>query len=140
MILHFNYEELRALRSGAEALLEGEAVEVSTVLAPSAARARVEALLPMLGGDVSLSTLQELRDIQAAVGAIVEGLRVEMESTVVMTHAAHEGAVAAYFDFAHSFTVAHRIREMASEMEALIELVTGEAPTGESARTFQFPD
>lgn len=140
MILHFNYEELAALRSGAEALLESDAADASSVLAPSETRARVEALLTLLDGDVSLSTLQALRDVQAAVNAIVEGLRVEMESTVVTTHAAHEGAVAAYFDFAHGFTVAHRIREIASEMEALIELVTGEAPTLETTRTFQFPD
>ena len=140
MILHFNYEELTALRAGAQAYLECDRPGGGGVLAPPEARARVEALVPRLAGDISLSTLHELRGIQSAVEAIVECLRIEMESIVVMTHAADEGAVAAYFDFAHGFTVAHRIREMATEMEALIELMTGSTPTLHAARSFHFPD
>ena len=140
MILYFNYEELAALKAGAQVFLEREGPGRGGVLAPSEARARVEALVPRLHGDLSLATLEELRHVQAGVTAIVECLRVEMESTVVATHAADEGAVAAYFDFAHGFTVAHRIGEMASEMEALIELVTGSEPTSETARSFHFPD
>ena len=66
--------------------------------------------------------------------------RVEMETLVGETHPAHEGAVAAYFDFAHAFTAAHRIGEMVAEMEALIELVTGEPPSTLSSREFRFPD
>ena len=58
----------------------------------------------------------------------------------ITADAADEGAVAAYFDFAHGFTVAHRIGEMASEMEALIGLVTGARPTPETTLAFQFPD
>jgi hypothetical protein len=139
LILHFNYEELTALRAGAQACLE-DGLEGGGVLAPPESRAHVEALLPRLSGYVSLASLQELRGVQAGVEAIVECLRVEMETMVVSTHAADEGAVAAYFDFAHGFTVAHRIREMATEMEALIELMTGAAPTNQTARTFQFPD
>jgi hypothetical protein len=140
VILHFNYEELTALRAGAEALLDREGESDGVVLAPPEERARVEALLPRLHGDISLETLEELRAVEAAVSAIVTSLRVEMETLVVTMHAADEGAVAAYFDFAHGFTVAHRLREMASEMEALIELVTGLPATHETARTFQFPD
>ena len=74
------------------------------------------------------------------IDAIVECLRVEMESGVVATHAADEQAVAAYFDFAHALTVAHRLDEMASEMEAMIELVTGEPSTSATSRSFHFPD
>lgn len=140
MILHFSYEELRALRTGADAFLEGEGSAAGVVLAPPERRARVEALLPLLRGDLSLSTLEELWGVQSAVSAIVECLRAEMESVVVTLHAADEGAVAAYFDFAHSLTVSHRIGEMASEMSALIELVTGSQRTSEAARDFQFPD
>lgn len=140
MILQFNYEELRALKSGAQALLEGEGPAGPPVLAPPESRARVEALLPQLEGDLSLSTLEELRGVQIALSAIVECLRAEMEVVVVTTHPADEGAVAAYFDFAHAFTVAHRVGEMATEMEALIELMTGTAPTVETARSIQFPD
>lgn len=140
MILHFNFEELTALRAGAQVFLEGEEGAGTRVLAPPEERARVEALLPMLDGDVSLSTLEEVQHVQTAVGAITTRLRAEMEASVVATHAAGERAVAAYFDFAHVFTVAHRLHEMASEMEALIELVTGAPPTSETARSFHFPD
>jgi hypothetical protein len=120
--------------------LDGETPGGGAVLAPPEKRARVESLLPRLDGDISLSTLGELRQVQTAVVAIVECLRVEMEVMVVTTHAADETAVAAYFDFAHGFTVAHRIGEIASEMEALIELVTGTEPTADTARTFHVPD
>ena len=140
MILHFSYEELRALESGARNFLEGEGTTPATVLAPPESRDRVEALLARLDGDVSLSTLGELKGVQMAVSAIVECLREEMEAVVVTTHAADEGAVAAYFDFAHAFTAAHRIKEMAAEMEALIELVTGSPSTSETSRDFRFPD
>ena len=55
MILHFNYEEIQALTAGARAYLgEAGAPEPSAVLAPSEGRARVEALLPRLVGDVSV--------------------------------------------------------------------------------------
>lgn len=140
MILHFNYEELTALRAGAEVFLDRGETEPSAVLAPSEERGHVEALLPLLDGDVSLSTLEDVWNVQAAVGAVTEMLQTEMEAVVLATHPAGERAVSAYFDFAHVFTVSHRLDEMASEMEALIELVTGEPPTAESAQTFLFPD
>ena len=141
MILYCNYEELQALRAGARVCLEQDlSSSSSAVLAPSETRARVEEMLPRLTGDVSLSSLEELRRFQTAVAAIVECLRVEMESAVLATHAADEVAVSAYFDFAHGLTVAHRLREMAAEMEDVIELVTGEAPSPSTARAFKFPD
>ena len=140
VILHFSYEELTALKAGADALLAGEGLIPASVLAPPESRARVEALVPLLEGDVSLTTLEELCGVRIAVTAIAECLRAEMEAVVVSTHAADEGAVSAYFDFAHAFTVAHRVGEMADEMAALIELVTGSSPTPEAARDFQFPD
>ncbi len=140
MILRFSYEELRALRTGADVFLEGEGAATGVVLAPPESRARVEALQPLLHGDLSLATLEELWGVQTAVTAIVECLRAEMESLVVAMHAADEGAVASYFDFAHAFIVSHRIGELSSEMAALIELVTGSPPTNETARDFQFPD
>jgi len=141
VILHFNYEEIQALTAGARAYLgEAGAPEPSAVLAPSESRARVEALLPRLAGDLSLDTLEQLRAVQGAVATVVELLRVQMESMVLETHAADEDAVSAYFDFAHGLTVLHRIDEMAAEMEAMIELVTGESPSAQAARTFRFPD
>ena len=141
MILRVNYEEIQALRAGARMFLtQGEAVAHGAIMAPPESRARVEALDSRLQGDLSFGTLDELLDVQRGVVAIVESLRVEMESAVLATHAADESAVAAYFDFAHGFTVASRIEQMAAEMEAMIELVSGESPSLESARTFRFPD
>jgi hypothetical protein len=142
VILHVNYEEMQALRAGARVFLaHAEGVgHRGGVLAPTESRARVEALARRLQGDLSLGTLEELRKVQTGIAAIVESLRVEMESAVLATHPADELAVAAYFDFAHGLAVASRLREMAEEMEALIELVTGEAPSLDSARTFRFPD
>lgn len=140
MILHCNYEELRALQSGGRSLLEGDAEASSYVMAPAEHRARVEALLPRLDGDVSIYTLEELRGIGMAVRAILEFLRKEMEAAVVATHAADESAVAAYFDFAHVLAVGHRLEELAAEMVAVVEVVTGEPPDSEAALTFRFPD
>jgi hypothetical protein len=140
VILHVNYEELTALRSGARVFLDQDDAGESSVLAPTEERARVDAFLPRLEGDISLPTLDEVRTVEQAIVAIVDCLRVEMDTSVVATHAAHEGAVAAYFDYAHGLTVAHRLAEMASEMEAMIELVTGAPPTAESSRSFHFPD
>jgi len=140
LILHCNYEELRALRSGGRSLLEESAEEPSYVLAPPEHRARVEALLPLLDGDVSVTTLAELTGVTLGVEAILEYLRAEMEATVIATHAADESAVAAYFDFAHVLTVLHRLNDLAAEMEAMIELVTGSPPDTETALTFRFSD
>ena len=141
MILHFNYEEIQALRAGARTCLgEVGSAPSSAVIAPSETRAQVEALLPRLSGDLSLSTLAEIREVQLAVSAVVEILRAQMESMVLAMHAADEDAVSAYFDFAHGLTVSSRVDQLAAEMEAMIELVTGETPSAEAARTFRFPD
>ena len=140
MILTINYEETRALRAGAQNLLSGDPEDPCAVLAPPEHRASVEELLPRLQGDISLQTLEELRATERAIGAIVECLRVEMEASVVATHPADESAVSAYFEFAHALSVARRLQDMAGEMKALIELVTGRPATAESLRNFQFPD
>lgn len=142
MILRVNYEEMQALRAGARTFLarRHEGTASGGVIAPPERRARVEALVGRLDGDLSFGTLEELRQAEVAVAAIVAALRVEMEAAVLAAHPADESAVAAYFDFAHALTVARRLEEMGGEMEAMIELVTGERPSAESARTFRFPD
>jgi hypothetical protein len=141
VILSCNFEEVEALKGGARALLDRTSGSSPVVvLAPPESRARVEALLPRLKGDLSIATLGELRAVRVAIEAIVEHLREEMESHVLAAHAADESAVNAYFAFAHALTVASRVRELGEEMEAIIELVTGDSPTGETLRTFRFPD
>jgi hypothetical protein len=140
MIVHCNFEELTALKAGAHQVLEGYGPEHGMVAAPPEERERVAALLPQLGGDFSVTTLVEQRSLLNAVAIIVEILRVEMESLVTANHPAHEGAVSAYFDFAHAFSVQARLYEVGLEMEALIELVTGGPVTDGLARDFVFPD
>lgn len=140
MILTLNYEETRALRSGAANLLSGEGGGQCAVMAPPEAVALVERLVPKLEGDLSFQSLQEMRATQRAVDAILECLRSGMSEAILATHPADESAVAAYFEYAHVLSVAGRLEEMADEMKALIELVTGEPVTAESVPAFEFPD
>lgn len=140
MILHCNYEELRALRSGAGTVLRGDGSGPCAVAAPSRARERVEFLLPTLDGDLSLSTLAEQAACEDAVRTILACLHAEMDSAIVATHPAAEPAVAAYFDYAHVRAVLGRLEEMGVHMRALIEVVTGAPADDEVALTFAFPD
>lgn len=138
MILHCNYEELQALKAGGDSFLEEEGSGSSYALPET--RSRVLALVPRLVGDLTVPSLAEARDLQDALDAIVEHLLIVMETAVVTTHAADEGAVAAYFDYAHALSVSHRLRGLTAEMEALVELLTGEPADEEAALTFRFPD
>lgn len=140
MILRCNFEELGALKKGAHALLNEDSGGSSPVAAPPEGRAEVEALLPRLSGDIEMETLGDQRRVLKAVSAIVGRLREEMDSCVLATHPAEEVAVSSYFLYAHALSVLHRIVELGQEMEALIEVMTGEPPTPELAATFRFPD
>jgi hypothetical protein len=140
VILHCNYEEINALRAGARTVLGRAPEGLHAVAAPPRGRAEVEALLPRLEGDFAFHTLSDIRRVEAAVDAIVSSLRAEMDALVLATHPAHEGAVAAYFDFAHALAVLGRLREMEGEMEAVIEVVTGTAADEDVAQEFVFPD
>lgn len=140
MIVRCTYEELTALKHGARAVLHDQALEEGAVAAPPREVEGVVALRARLVGDFTVETLADNRRLTEAVETIVECLRVEMEIMVSVTHPADEDAVAAYFGFAHAFSVLSRLRQVSSEMEALIGLVTGERPTEEVAATFRFPD
>ena len=140
MILHCNYEELQALRSGARSLLGENPESRCAVASLESRRAGVEALVPRLVGDMDFHTLGELRNTSSAIGAIVECLRAEMDALVVATHPAHEYAVAAYFDYAHAYSVLSRLRELDEQMEAMIEVVIGGRPDERVIREFVFPD
>ena len=140
MILYLSYEEIQALRQGARSFLRDEGAGPCAVAAPPTARAEVSALEERLVGDLDVNTLAQQRSVASAVSAIVECLRIEMETAVGETHPAHEGAVAAYFEYAHSLSVLARLREIGGEMEAMIELVTGKPADVQSASTFHFED
>lgn len=140
MILACNYEELKALRYGARVVLDDGGDSGCAVAAPPEERERIEALLARLDGDLSIGTLQEQRAVEGALRAIVECLHAEMDAAVLATHAADEGAVAAYFEYAHALTVLGRAEEMGAHMRALIEVVTGDSADDQMAAGFAFPD
>ena len=140
MILYLSYEEVQALRQGARSFLGAEGSGACAVAAPPSARAEVSALETRLVGDLDVDTLAQQRGLASAVSAIVECLRIEMETAVGETHPAHEGAVAAYFEYAHCLSVLARLREIGHEMEAMIEVVTGKPADADTASSFHFPD
>jgi hypothetical protein len=141
VLLRCNFEEVMALNHGAHAFLSREDEGGGcAVVAPPESRAAVEALLHRLEGDLEVETLADQQGLSTAITAIVNCLRADMETAVLAMHPADEGAVAAYFEFAHALTVQTRIEEVGREMSAMIELVTGHEPTPEMALTFQFPD
>ena len=140
MILYCTFEELSAISAGAERVLAEAGSGATVVVAPPEIVADVEALLPRLGGDLTLNTLAEQQSIARAITYIVAETKQRMDSAILEEHAAGEFAVGAYFDYAHTLTVQDRVVRLGAEMSALIELMTGRPPTAESARDFEFPD
>ncbi|HYR11795.1 MAG TPA: hypothetical protein VEQ60_28685, partial [Longimicrobium sp.] len=73
MILHCNFEELRALASAGESVVSAaEAASAGAVQAPAEGVAKVEMLLPRLTGDFSIDNLDEQRRVRHAVAVIVD--------------------------------------------------------------------
>lgn len=139
MILHCNFEELRALASAGEAVVTAaEAASPGSVQAPAEGVAKVEMLLPRLTGDVTIDTLDEQRRVRHAVAVIVDDLKARMDQKIVEFNPAHEEAVTLYFDYGHSRTVLHRLDYMGSEMEGIVDLITGGHP--ELGGSITFPD
>jgi len=140
VILWCNYEEMQAVRSGAEAALASTSESGCAVAAPPVVRGDLEHLLATLEGDLGVATLQDQRNLRRALEAVVDCLGAEMKSAVVHSHPAHESAVAAYFDYAHAVVVLERVVELGEEMEALLEVLTGRQASPELVDSFQFPD
>ena len=134
------FRSVQALRHGVRSFLGEEGEGQCAVAAPPVARAEVAAFEERLVGDLEIETLAELRSVEAAVAHVVDCLRLEMDTVVGETHPAHEGAVAAYFDYAHSLSVLQRLRETGSEMEAMIEVMTGRAVDVASSRGVRLAD
>ncbi len=135
MILHCNFEELRALSSAIE-LMATEAGSGAAVAAPPEGVAKVEQLLPRLTGDVSIETIEDQRRVREAVGILVADLLRRLDDKVLEFHPAHEEAVALYFDYAHGRTVLYRLDRMGAQMEAIIDLISGD----HTAAGLSFPD
>jgi hypothetical protein len=133
VILHCNFEELRALASASEMIMADGQGQAGAVAAPPESRVMVEQLVPRLTGDVSIETLQDQRRVQKAVHFIVDDLHRRMDQRIIDAHPADEEAVALYFDYGHSRSVLHRLDLMGAEMEAIVELIGGSAASA-------FPD
>lgn len=141
MILSFNFEELRALETGAELFLSDHShTSDSSVAAPVEAYSAVQLLRPRLEAIIEVETLAEQRELRRAVAVVANDLHERMEEAVLHYHPAHEEAVALYFDYAHVFGVLTRIDQMGAEMSAIIELMTGEPVNDRTARSVTFPD
>jgi hypothetical protein len=129
MILHCNFEELRALASAGETVVSAaEAASAGAVQAPAEGVAKVEMLLPRLTGDFSIDTLDDQRRVRHAVSVIVNDLHSRLDQTIIEFNPAHEDAVSLYFDYGHSRSVLHRLDVMGAEMEGMVDLITGGRP------------
>ena len=140
MILDCTFEELSALCAGAERVLAESGDSNVVVAAPPQVVADLEALVPRLVGDLSVSTLAEQRSVSRAVAFILLDCRQRMDSAVINAHPAGELAVAAYFEYANVLMLQDRLRRIGDQMTDLIELMTGASPSDEAARTVAFPD
>ena len=137
MILHCNFEELRALAAASELIVGDAHAQPGAVVAPPEGVVMVEQVLPRLSGDMSIETLQDQRLMQRAVHFIVGDLHRRMDQRIIEAHPADEEAVALYFDYAHSRSVLNRLELMGAEMEAIVELIGGSAAAGSG---LTFPD
>jgi len=140
VILYCTFEELTALSAGAERVLAEAGFGVAPVAAPPQIVADLEALAPRLTGDLSIATLADQRSLARAVGFILADLRARMDSAVLTSTPSDEFAVQAYFEYANVLGMEDRLRRIGQQMSALIELMTGTAPTDESASIIAFPD
>lgn len=140
MILHCTYEELAALGATASRVMSTAEGSSARVAAPPEALADVSLLQPQLCGDISMDTLEDQRVIERAVEYLLEELRDRMNEFILTQHVGSEDSINAYFDYAHVYTLRDRVRGIGREMVAMIELMTGSAPTTETSRAVTFPD
>lgn len=139
MILHCNFEELRALASAGETVVSAaEDASAGAVSAPAEGVAKVEMLLPRLTGDFSIDTMDDQRRVRHAVSVIVNDLHSRLDQTIIEFNPAHEDAVTLYFDYGHSRSVLHRLDVIGAEMEAMVDLITGGRP--DLGGAISFPD
>ena len=140
MILYLSFEELSALRSSIEHVLEADARAGYGIAAPPQVIADLEQLAPNLIGDISIATFDYHARTRAAIAHLVQDARARMDAVVVDQHPSSEYAVAGYFEYAYLLGVLHRLDAMRDEMAALVQIVTGDDPDSEAARRFSFPD
>jgi hypothetical protein len=113
MICPCNFEELQALAAGAEAIL-------ATQRGP---QPLIQDLLDQLDGDLVLGSLAAQARTLSGVSAVVQHLRTGLDEAILETHPAEEGAVQAYFNYAHALSVQHRLEVLGEEQRALEALL-----------------
>jgi hypothetical protein len=136
VILHCNFEELRALLAASELIVADAHDGSGAVVAPPEGVVMVEQLIPRLTGDVSIETMADQRRVHGAVSYIVHDLHRRLDDQIIETDPSNEDAVSLYFDYGHSRAVLHRLDRMGAEMVAIIELIGG----GAQAVGMTFPD
>lgn len=137
MILRMSFEEVSTLNSVTERL--ASTWGGGGIAAPPEVLAEMEARAP-LRGDISIVTLAQQRRLMGAVDYILGDLKERMDTLIVELYVGAEDAVTAYFDYANVLSLRDRLDLMGREMAALIELMTGEAPTQAIAEVVEFPD
>ncbi len=138
MILHCSYEELTAIDTAIDRVFE--ALDNGGVAAPPEVLPALEALSPRLTGDLSVDSLEEANQIQRALEFLLVDARERVDDFILRENPSSESAIRAFFEYAHVLTVLDRLRHISDEMRALIDLMTGGAPTDEAARRFSFDD
>lgn len=139
MILYLSFEELAALSAEAERTLDAIGAGRG-IAAPPQFHAEVEQFAQSLTGDVSVTSLQHHDSMRRVLDVLLQRARARMDTAVIEYHPAAEHAVAAYFDYAHMLAASSRLDVIRGEMEALVDLMTGETPDSDSSRRFSFPD
>jgi hypothetical protein len=139
VILYLSFEELAALGSSAERVLFAHAATGHGIVAPPQLIEDVEQFAQRLTGDITVSSLQDQRSLQLVVKHLLEHAHTQMQEAILLQHAAAEGAVAAYFEYAHVLGVSYRLTAIGDEMAAIVQLI-GDDPDSESGRRFSFPE
>jgi hypothetical protein len=140
VILYLSFEELTALTAEAERVLVAFAAPGQGIAAPPQLLADVEEFAQLLVGDVAVTSLEQQRRMRHVVDHLLGGCRERLDAAILEQHPAAEHAVAGYFDYAHILTASDRLDRIGVEMEALVQVMTGEDPDSDAGRRFIFPD
>lgn len=108
-------------------------------MAPPEVLVEIESRLP-LEGDISVATLSRQRRLIGAVDYVLDHLKCRMDALIIEQYVGSDDTVNAYFDYANVLTLRAKLDAAGREMVALIELMTGAAPTAETAEDIAFPD
>jgi hypothetical protein len=137
MILRMSFEEVTALNAATQRLLSTS--DGGGVAAPPEVLAELAAHVPAQG-DISVLTLAQQSRLVRGLDVVLEYLKGRMDALIVELYVGADDAVNAYFDYANVLTLRARVDEMGREMVALIELMTGSAPTPETSEQVTFLD